>query len=178
MAKKWLIYLVLFLLAANIAIMLSLYVKTSSDEDKKIVMRNDHHFPPRENFEQHLSRELAFNESQRVELQRMSDGFHNERRELREYLNQVRGQYFNLLTEENPDTNQLNKLVREIGTTESNIIRLEYRHYHDIRGICSPDQVTQFDSMGKCRMNQHLKKYGQEKQRCQSGHVRSNKENN
>ncbi len=178
MVKKWLIYLVLFLLAANVAVMLSLYLRTSKNEDEKIVMKHDRPHPRESNFEQHLAHELDFDESQRLELKKMSDTFHQERREAKRHLDQVRGQYYNLLTEETTDVSKLDELVKEIGTAESDIIRLEYRHYHDIRGLCSPGQVARFDSMGKCRMQKHLKRYGLDTHRRQPGCVPPNKDIN
>jgi Spy/CpxP family protein refolding chaperone len=157
MVKKWIIYLVLFLLAINIAMVTTLLIKERNPEReeveiKKIVKKRYNEVK----FHERLSEELQLSEGQKAEIEELSVEFRSERRVLKKGMNELRKAYFEELAQASPDTNKLNNHAREIGVLESKKIKMEYQHYRNIRDVCNSEQAARFDSLGKIHMHRHF----------------------
>lgn len=156
MKALWLRYLILFLLAVNIALMATLLIRNIRNQPEKKVIRKEvikrmHPGGP-EDFEAHLQKELGLNEEQSQKIRQMSQEFHQDKKSDRERMHNLRRQYFDELAQANPDTAKLANLSNQIGEMESAKIRNEYIHYRNIRSVCSDEQAKKLDSLGRMHM--------------------------
>ncbi len=156
MKALWLRYLILFLLAVNIALMATLLIRNTRNqpvrkEIRKEVIRKMHSGGP-EDFKGHLQKELGLNSEQSQKISEMSQEFHQQRRSGKQQMFNLRHQYFDELAQASPDTLKLASLSRQIGEMESARIRNEYIHYRNIRSICTDEQAKKLDSLGRMRM--------------------------
>ena len=70
--------------------------------------------------------------------------FHNDIREKQAHLH-------TLLTQDNADTNQVNKLIDDIGTLRTRIMKERVATDMKIRGLLTDDQKVAFDTRGRGR---------------------------
>ena len=165
MTKKWIIYLILFLLAANIALVASLLIKTGKDDERKIMLKHRKDVERFENkehrFRDHLAMELKLTDQQKEQLFEFSEEFSEVREQQRKELKRLNQEYFEGLSKNNPDTLKLNHVAIQIGELEVEKIKLEHKHYRAIRSICTPEQTIILDSLSRRQLKIHfIKKDG------------------
>lgn len=176
MKNRWIIYLVLFLLTANVAILITQIVQNkringieSQNKEKRFRMQRHE-----AKFEEHLSTQLGFNDEQKNEVHIYSDEFHQKRKDLKHELSGLKKDYFDALSQANPDTLLLGELANEIGVIEAEKIKLEYIHYKNIRSVCNKAQAQKMDSLGRLRMHRKFKKSNSEHFRRHKNSEKSN----
>ena len=180
MRNKWLLYLVLFMLAANAALVTTLLIKNNSAGEEEVEFsykhRNKFQGKSHAKFENHLSEELGLDEDQQQKIKVYSREFHDEQKAHRYELFGLRKEYFNALSQANPDTAALNEIASEIGAIEALKTKLEYMHYRNMRSVCNKEQAIKMDSLGRMHMHQRFKNRGSEGKCRQkhSGQSRSN----
>ena len=161
MKNKWLLYVVLFMLAINAALVGVNVVqnnKTVTEESRcdKSKRYKDRKFNKR-NFEEHLAEKLEFTEEQQRQVELMRKDFKTQRNTYRQNMSAFKEQYVTELSQEIPDTLKLEKLVKEIAGVEALKLRLEYQHYRNIRSVCTPEQAAKLDSIGNIHMKNHFR---------------------
>jgi hypothetical protein len=157
MVKKWLIYLILFLLAVNIALVSTLLIQNNKKANFEERLHPDalkHRH--RSGFEEHLAYKLGLNDAQRTEVKTFSEEFRKNRKANFDQMQLVRKQFFEVLSTENPDTVLLSTLAQKIGLLEAKKIKQEYMHYRNIRSVCNAEQALRLDSLGRLQMHKHL----------------------
>jgi periplasmic protein CpxP/Spy len=171
MKNKWLLYLVLFMLAANAALVTTLIIKNKLDarsETEANYGRHNNYKRSKNGFEEHLSNELHFNEEQRKLVSDYSKEFHQARKSIYQELNKYKNLYFEALSQDNPDTTSLSEIAARIGKLEAQKFKSEYTHYRNVRSVCDEKQAAKMDSLGRMHMQ---RKYnfdeGSGKKRCQ-----------
>lgn len=179
MKKNWIIILIIFLLAANAALISTLIIKSnsgnteiSSDQRPRYYQKN----PGKTGgFQQHLAEELNLNEQQQEQLREFSDGFHQTRHEHFQKIGRLKKKYFTSLTSDIPET-ELKELADSLGKIHAEMMLLDYQHYKNIRSICTQQQAQIFDSLG----NKHVsnKNYYRNRARYGRRHQNSGNQNN
>lgn len=183
MKNKWLLYLVLFLLAVNAALLSVYLIDTCGDNDDAQSERRDgrRKDKSKHNFEYHLAQELGFSEQQIEEVKAYRNDFRRERKAIKSDMKELRKEYFHLLAKESIDTMHLNDLAEQIGQLEVGKIKMEYKHYRNIRSVCTPEQAILMDSLGRAHLDIQFKHKdsGHERRRdCSESENSNNKTNN
>lgn len=172
MKNKWLLYLVLFMLAVNAALITTMLIKNKSIAQEDVGYRHDHkknHLKKsHEGFENHLAKELGLNETQQDKIRGFSDEFHEKQKYYRNEVFELRKEYFNSLSQANPDTIVLSELASKIGEVEALRIKLEYMHYRNVRSVCNNEQAMKMDSLGRMHMKQRFNRNSEGK--CRQMH--------
>lgn len=162
MRNKWLLYIVLFMLTANAALVSTLLVKGKKADTKSEQFMPDRNFREGRGpgkFEQHLVEQLSLNEMQQQQLDSLSAGFRMKKKELRALIIPMRIEYIEMFSDETPDTAAMAKLAREIARMETLALKLDFKHYRNIRSICTLKQVEKLDSLGMVKMRQQIKQH-------------------
>jgi Spy/CpxP family protein refolding chaperone len=156
MKKNWIIAIIIFLLVSNLALITTLLVKQRKSAATVDLMNNKYNkevrFSDKQRggvFEDKLARDLGLSDDQLEELRSMRIKFHQQKRELKRNMNQLKQEYFTQLAVKNPDENLLKELADSLGNSLVKIILLEHNHYQSIKSICTPEQANKLDSLGK-----------------------------
>lgn len=174
MKNKWLLYVVIFMLAVNAALVSSFLYQNWQSKENVVEYRKKSTKNYRKimggNFEQHLAQELELTEEQQSKISTYRDEFFSEKRLVKTELSDLRKEYFEVLSQEQPDTLVLDETVIKIADLESRQMKLEYLHYRNIRSVCTAEQAVKMDSLGRVHMKHHFDKRGREhkskRQKC------------
>jgi periplasmic protein CpxP/Spy len=156
MKKNWIIILVVFLLAANAALLATLLLSRHADRvtyrfhDKRFINDPEHR---QGNFEMHIAEQLEMNEQQREQLRNCSMKFHDQKDTLESKILSINDKYFLALSDDATNTRLLETLADSIGILHTSMMKLDFEHYKDIKSICTPDQAVKFDSLGRVHMS-------------------------
>lgn len=161
MRNKWLLYLVLFMLAVNAALVSTMLFNNKALSRECVEKRPKHKFrnpgTPNHKFQDCLINELGLDESQQEKLIGFSETFHNQQKDYRQRIFELRKDYFNAFSQANPDTLALRKIASEIGEIETQRMNLEHIHYRNIRSVCNNEQAIKMDSLGHMQMKQRFR---------------------
>ncbi|MCB0839670.1 MAG: hypothetical protein KDD99_23530 [Bacteroidetes bacterium] len=95
-----------------------------------------------------IIRELAFTPEQVVVFDSLRISHRQSTKEINQTNQKLRRQYFDQLMENVP-ASETEYLAEEIGTNQTRLEKILYRHFEDIREICTPQQREKFDSLIK-----------------------------
>ncbi len=94
-------------------------------------------------FREHLN----LNPEQLDEFQKFNPVFRKNAREINIRLSEMRSEMLDEMAGKDIDTARLNELSDSIGLMHSNLKKLTYRYYLDMRKICSPEQYPLLEEM-------------------------------
>jgi len=156
--KKFTAWTIGILLVLNLASLAALGIETHvfdfdrwKDDDRK-----DH----KDRVTRYLVKNLDFNEQQSEELKALTQEHRNQIRPVFEEIRDKRRELLNELTSAEPDTVTLNKLTAEVGQLVSHQERLTYQHFKDIRSLCTPEQLDNYDQVMTKLMRYMSPKFG------------------
>jgi hypothetical protein len=157
MKKNWLTILIIFLLTANLALLVTLLIRANNTNNLPFRQSADKRgFNSTRNsgkFEIEIADKLGMTQEQREQLKTFSMEFHNQKDELKNRINEVKGKYFENLSNSSTDPVVLNELADSLGALHALMIKLDHQHYKNIKSICTKEQTTILDSLGRLRMN-------------------------
>lgn len=165
MKKNWIIAIIIFLLVSNLALITTLLVKQRRF-DATVDLVNTRPFKEARigdkqrgrRFEEKLAHDLELSDNQLEKLRSMGVKFHHQKRELKRTINLLKHEYFTQLAVKNPDEDLLKELADSLGNSLVKIILLEHNHYQSIKSICTPEQASKLDSLGKKHMHKYKNK--------------------
>ncbi len=99
---------------------------------------------PRAAFE-FLNRELQLTTEQQTKLEDMSAGHRKEARALDDISRPLHHRFFDLLGK--PDSARMQQLADSLGWWQKERELMTYRHFAEIRTICTPEQQKKFDEV-------------------------------
>lgn len=159
MKRTWLTTVLIFLLTANLALLLTLLLRSNSNTNNIVNPKNydgkiSHFDTKKQNkFEMHIAEQLGMDDNQKEQLNNFSSDFHSQKKQLFDKMFEIKGKYFDNLATENPDNAMLEQLADSLGKIHSAMIKLDHAHYKNIKSICTPEQAAQLDSLGRLHMN-------------------------
>lgn len=160
MKKNWLTILILFLLTANIALLLTLLIRNNNSEPflrHRIHDRKIEHFDnERGDFEMHIANKLQMDDKQREQLNAFSQEFHKQKQELKDKMFSIKGRYFENLATENINVELLESMADSLGMLHAAMIKLDHQHYKNLKSICTAKQAIQLDSLGRIHINKRM----------------------
>lgn len=131
--------LALVLAGLNVFLLISTNKKTD-------VLQHPHEKPG--NF---IEQELGFSEDQKKQFQQLIREHQQQMRPLSDQLRDTRKAYFDILKEETPNAdnnqNKADSINRRIGQLHQELNRVNFEHFKDIRGICTPSQIENYTKL-------------------------------
>jgi Spy/CpxP family protein refolding chaperone len=160
MKKNWLTILILFLLAANLALLLTLLIRNSSIapnlKHRIYNYKIEHVDSEQGNFEMHIAHNLQMDEKQQEQLKVFSQEFHKQKQDLGDKMSETKRKYFDILASSNPDNQLLENLADSLGMLHAAMIKLDHQHYKNLKSICTAKQAAQLDSLGRIHMHDRI----------------------
>jgi periplasmic protein CpxP/Spy len=100
----------------------------------------------RHNPQRMLENRLNFTPDQQARYQRLRAEFEQAGQVHRDSLRQLRDGLLGQLGGNVPD-NELNNMLAQMERHNGQLMRLRFRHWQQVRTLCTPDQQTRFDRM-------------------------------
>jgi len=88
---------------------------------------------------------LKFDENQIQQYDELISQHRRQIREKRHEMTDLKTQYYSLLKNEDKKNGDL--LINEIGKLSMETEKINYKHFQDIKRICRPDQMKNFDNL-------------------------------
>lgn len=88
---------------------------------------------------------LKFDENQIRQYDELISQHRRQIREKRHEMTDLKTQYYSLLKSEDNKNGDL--LINEIGKLSMETEKINYKHFQDIKRICRPDQMKNFDNL-------------------------------
>lgn len=88
---------------------------------------------------------LKFDENQIQQYDELISQHRRQIREKRHEMTDLKTQYYSLLKSE--DKKNGDSLINEIGKLSMETEKINYKHFQDIKRICRPDQMKNFDNL-------------------------------
>ncbi|MFZ4057963.1 MAG: Spy/CpxP family protein refolding chaperone [Ferruginibacter sp.] len=137
---KWLGIGTLILLLVNITVLIFLWTAHKNEEAQfKNGPKNGPGF-------EYLIQSLNFDSSQKLAFTKLKDAHRTNARLLQDSLKKSRDQFFGLLKNE-PNDSLLNVYAQKNTAIIAQIDILNFKHFQDIKKICTPDQLPKFDTV-------------------------------
>jgi Spy/CpxP family protein refolding chaperone len=132
--KRWLVYLVVFLLVLNISALGTIIF---------LIYRPHHTFipsGPNGPLGKKFEKELNLSDNQQKEFKELRKSFFQASKPVLDSLKLKREEIITSLSQNNPDTANLYKKADDLGRYHAELKRLAIRHYLDLQSKCTPDQ--------------------------------------
>jgi Spy/CpxP family protein refolding chaperone len=156
MKKSWIIIIIIFLLASNLALLATLILSRDTCDTRIELSKNNGPGPMPNNkknagspFEDYLARDLNMTPGQVQQLKSFSAEFHQSKRDLIKKMGNVKREYFTHLAIDKPDETYLKNLADSLGRLLADKMLLEFNHYNNIKSVCTPEQAKKLDSLSK-----------------------------
>ncbi|MBA4853109.1 Spy/CpxP family protein refolding chaperone [Emticicia sp. BO119] len=100
--------------------------------------------PPQRLF---LEKELNFDEKQKEDYRVMREEHFLKARALREHIKILKEAFFKSIADSSLSDDELRKRALDIGTEASQLDLLTFKHFRDVRQICTSQQKEKFDEI-------------------------------
>jgi Spy/CpxP family protein refolding chaperone len=138
--NKWFLFLLGFLFLANIALLLSFFVfgeKSGSDKGSQ-------------NSKQvsgYLSKELQLSKEQDEAFSQMKEEHFKTMKPLWAEIRQTKDSLFRQMSNPNIDDSLISAYTDRIAAKNKKSDELMFRHFRELRKLCTPDQQQKFDTL-------------------------------
>ena len=133
--NKILIWSVILLVIANVAILISIW-QTQGHQKKEKGSPADF-----------LIKELSLNKEQEEKLHVLAKAHHEESQKIKEDIKAARHEFFKLLKEENTTDSSKIWAVKNVSKNLERLDLLTFTHFKEVRKICTPKQQEKFDGI-------------------------------
>src|SRR6218665_720690 len=103
-----------------------------------------HSGPPRRFF---LEQELSFNEKQKESYRIMRDEHFMKARSIKEHVKMMKEDFFKSMADSSLSDEDLRKKAQAISTEASELDILTFKHFQQVRQMCTPEQKEKFDEV-------------------------------
>ena len=149
MKLNWVSILIIFLLVTNIGMVSTFLVKQKqmkeTYENKAPEIHPKH--ARKQAFDKFLNEDLGLSEQQLKEFKEAQGEYFGHNNRLRQEIKMLEEQLMFEMAQENADTNKLNQITNRIGKLTEERKHIFYRHYHEVKSICDPQQMSKLDSL-------------------------------
>jgi periplasmic protein CpxP/Spy len=96
---------------------------------------------------EYLAHELQFTEVQIKKMEELRKYHHEHNKALMDDIKELKDKMTDLLKQEHPDSTAALTIAQNIGNKQKDIEMLLFRHFRDMRSICTEDQKPRFDEL-------------------------------
>lgn len=91
-----------------------------------------------------IARELDLSEEQKADFDQMAMAHREKMNQLEHRLTPLMQAYFEQLTQENPENEEILEQIQSLNRQK---IEVTYRHFEELKGICTDRQLERFDEV-------------------------------
>ncbi len=106
-----------------------------------------HHGPRPPRVDKIIIETLQWNEEQQQQFEKLKHEHRNSMNQLDEQNEEAAIKYFSLLNFSPIDTAQKSLLEKEMANIEAKKADITFRHFEDLKKICTPEQAKNFDAL-------------------------------
>jgi Spy/CpxP family protein refolding chaperone len=103
--------------------------------------------PPQQRVRQFLKEELGLTEAQTAQFAEYQNRHFAHAREARDAIRNLKQELFHELSALAPDTVKAEKLAAAIGAKQSELEKMTFYHFLDLKRLCTPAQQTKLDAL-------------------------------
>jgi periplasmic protein CpxP/Spy len=137
--NKWFLFLLGFLLLANITLLLSFFVFGEKSELKP------HNAPPQG--AGYLYKELSFTEDQKAKHKELKEAHFKNIKPLWEEIRITKDSLYKQLNNPSFDEAALQEMTNRLAEKNKLSDQLMFLYFRELRTICTPDQLAKFDTI-------------------------------
>ncbi len=135
-----LFWLIIILLIINISAITTIFFGISVRDKKDF-----RSYPPKIEYRRHhegrfFDRSLNLTEEQRQHFRKAKHKFYSEAKKIAVQMHKKRVEFINELASDEPDTLKLQEIAKEIGSLHIKLKYQTYKHYLDMKSICTKEQ--------------------------------------
>jgi Spy/CpxP family protein refolding chaperone len=135
-----LFWLIIILLIINVSAITTIFLGIRIKDRKDIKQ-----FPPKIEYHRHhegrlFDRSLNLTEEQRQHFRKAKHKFYSEAKKIAGQMHKKRVEFLNELASDDPDTIKLQEIAEEIGSLHTKLKYQTYKHYLDMKSICTNEQ--------------------------------------
>jgi Spy/CpxP family protein refolding chaperone len=109
-------------------------------------MRPPHHFRKRgRGLARFIDRELNLTPQQSAKVKAQQKNFFDQADVLHREIGELRKEMMEQLLKPSPDGARVDELADEIGAKETQMARLRFAHFQEIKSVCRPEQEKEFE---------------------------------
>jgi Spy/CpxP family protein refolding chaperone len=141
--NKWLLFLLGFLLLANITLLLSFFVFGERTTGRG----PEGGRPPQPPITGYLSKELKMDDDQQAKLKALKEERFNVIKPLWEEIRKTKDSLHNQLKNPTFTEAELNELTTRLSEKNKRSDELVFRYFQEVRKLCTPEQQVGFDTI-------------------------------
>lgn len=138
--NKWLMILILLLVLANAATLVSYWINNSKNHTKGQPI-------PGMQPSRFLIEQLNFNDDQQKRYRVLIKEHQEKTRELRKQMRDAKENMFTLMSQGQVPDSTLRQAASAVGHTMESLDMVTFRHFQEVRKLCTPEQVAHFDKI-------------------------------
>ncbi len=145
--NRWLSIATLILLIANIATLTVLWTQNKKQGFEKPVL------PSQGAVFEFLTKELQLTKQQQLEYRQLREKHQSGQRQYRDPIRKAKDALFSLLKQTNVPDSLLQEYSKRATAFDQQLDILTFRHFQQVRALCSPTQQEKFDEIIKDAMS-------------------------
>lgn len=151
--NKFLIFIILLLVATNVSTLITVWHKTGDNSTLQISNANDNIEQPRINRGRHFRDELNLSPKQFRQFRQFRQQYHPIVHELKTQMDTKRVDLLNELSLEQPDTLVLNQISKDIGEMHTLMKMATNNYFINMKSVCTPEQQVKLVDVFKAMLN-------------------------
>ena len=148
--KRWMVWAIVVLAIMNITTLITILYQKNQSEDAEFVTAPDQVQSESSSIQysgRYFRDQLNLSRDQMNRFVQFNPVFRQQARSINIGLDRIRHQMLTEMAKKNSDNNKLNMLSDSIGYLHSNLKKLTYRYYIDIKSICNQEQQKKLEQL-------------------------------
>jgi len=146
--KRWMVWAIVVLAIMNITTLITILYQKNQSEDAEFITAPDQVQSESSSIQysgRYFRDQLNLSRDQMNRFVQFNPVFRQQARSINIDLDRIRHQMLTEMAKRNSDNNKLNMLSDSIGYLHSNLKKLTYRYYIDIKSICNQEQQKKLE---------------------------------
>ena len=145
--KRWAVWGVALLVIMNISALATVWFQQRRSPEFLRRPESERPEPPQQRLSQFLKEELALTEAQLRQFAEWQDRHFAQAHATRDAIRNLKEELFQELSAVAPDTAKAERLAAAIGARQSELEKMTFHHFLDLKRLCTPAQQTQLDAL-------------------------------
>jgi hypothetical protein len=148
--KRWMVWAIVVLAIMNITTLITILYQKNQSEDTKFVTVPDQVQSESSSIQysgRYFRDQLNLSRDQMNRFVQFNPVFRQQARSINIDLDRIRHQMLTEMAKKNSDNNKLNMLSDSIGYLHSNLKKLTYKYYLDIKNFCNQEQQKNLEQL-------------------------------
>jgi len=145
--KRWAFWGVILLVIMNISALATVWFQQHRPPEPSRRPESERPEPPQQRVSQFLKDELELTETQTLQFAEYQNRHFAHASEARDAIRNLKQELFFELSAPKPDTVKVERLAAAIGARQSELEKITFYHFLDLKRLCTPAQQTKLDAL-------------------------------